>query len=280
MHSHDVAPVLPLLSLSPARACRSRIRVVAALSAIMLAFTSACGGATTDRGGSITQPPIGTSPAPGSPQSPLPPAEPRWDPASPLPALIEANYIDVSRIAAVSRFRSSIGHDYSDDYERCRSMKHYFLPRGNGADWDSIRIVAPVSGRVERVIQEWAGSQLHIRSRAHPAFTVILFHVTLDGAWAVGDSVSAGQHLGMHIGKQTMSDVAVLAATSGGRAYVSYMQALPAVLLEPFAQRTSAGAAAFVIARGERDASPMTCLGETFLGTDTLSQWVSLGVER
>ena len=44
-----------------------------------------------------------------------------------VPRFVNTNYIDLENIFQISKFRSSAGHDYSDDIERCRSMKHYFM---------------------------------------------------------------------------------------------------------------------------------------------------------
>src|SRR5258708_5244428 len=43
-----------------------------------------------------------------------------------IPRIVEADYIDLSKIVSISKFRSAQGHDYCDDFESCRSMKHYF----------------------------------------------------------------------------------------------------------------------------------------------------------
>src|SRR5271157_4106095 len=63
-----------------------------------------------------------------------------FDPnAHDLPTLVEADYIELPKIASISKFRSAAGHDYSDAFESCRSMKHYFRP-SEDADWASVRI--------------------------------------------------------------------------------------------------------------------------------------------
>ena len=45
-----------------------------------------------------------------------------------LPPFITASHIKMSDIRYVSKFRSSAGHDFSDSFETCCSMKHYFRP--------------------------------------------------------------------------------------------------------------------------------------------------------
>src|SRR5205085_251723 len=127
----------------------------------------ACGGSPTSAPSPAAPAPTGSLPTtPTTPALPAAPVDTSWDVgALGVPPLVAAHYIDLARVQAVSRFRSGVGHDYSDDAERCRSMKHYFRPAGT--DWGTVRIVAPVSGRVTRVIEEWAGTQLQVRPSAY-----------------------------------------------------------------------------------------------------------------
>jgi hypothetical protein len=88
---------------------------------------------------------------------------------------VAANTFDLSTIAQVSLFRSGVGHDYHDDFETCRSMKHYFLPNAT-VDWSTIPIYSPVAGTIVRMRIEALGTQVLIRPAAFPAFVFILFH--------------------------------------------------------------------------------------------------------
>jgi hypothetical protein len=252
---------------------RSPLLSVAAAACALLVACS--GGPSQSTGPAVTSP---TTPGQTIPAVPVP--TPRldstWDVATRgVPPLIQSSYIDLARIQQVSRFRSGIGHDYSDDAERCRSMKHYYMPAGQV--WNTVRIFAPVTGHITRVDQEWAGVQLHLQSSAYPAFTVVLFHVGPSRPLGVGDSVLAGQQLGTHIGTVTTSDVAVWAMLPGGkRGLVSYIDALPDALFAPYVARGIATRDALVIPRAERDAAPLVCDGETFTGKDSLPQWTVL----
>jgi hypothetical protein len=199
-------------------------------------------------------------------------ATPTWDlDQQPPPALVTADYIDSAQIARISLFRSSMGHDYWDSFERCRSMKHYFIPRVFETA-GTIAIRAPLDAEVVRVEPEWAGVQLHLRSRSQPAFTIILFHVALAPVLAVGDRVDAGQPLGTHIGGQTASDVAVAVDTPGGRHLISYFDIMDEATWAAYAGRGLATRQALIITREERDADPLQCDGERFLNTGTLPQ--------
>lgn len=192
-----------------------------------------------------------------------------------IPRFVNSNYIELSKIFRISKFRSAIGHDYSDDFETCRSMKHYFQPRGN-ANWSQVQIFAPVTGKISTVYEEWAGTQLWIQSEQYPAFFFIVFHVHLSAPLAVGDMVTAGQNLGTHIGFETMSDIAVGVNTPGGWKLVSYFDTMSDPLFQYYRNRGIASREQLIISREQRDADPLVCSGETFIDTGHLDHWVAL----
>lgn len=190
-----------------------------------------------------------------------------------VPRFVSTNYIDVAKIFAISKFRSGAGHSYSDDFEQCRSMKHYFMyPDANAV------IQAPVAGTITRIFDEWAGTQVQITATVQPAFTFILFHVALTKPLAVGDSVLEGQVLGTHVGMQTFSDIAVGVNVPGGYRLISYFETLTDSGFAPFRSRGITDIAQLVIPRAERDAAPFQCNGETFTkgSAQTESEYVAL----
>ncbi len=193
----------------------------------------------------------------------------------PIPRFVEVDYIDAAAIARISKFRSGVGHDYADDFERCRSMKHYFQPR-DGVDAASIPITAPVGGTVAEVRPEWAGTQLAIRADAQPDFTLVLFHIAPAHPFAAGDRVAAGERLGTHIGDQTMSDIAVRRATPEGMRLVSYFDVMTDRLFATYQARGLRQRADAVIPRAERDGQPLRCDGERFVGGEPAGDWVEL----
>ena len=65
-----------------------------------------------------------------------------------LPNFIEASHIEINDIAHVSKFRSSAGHDFSDSFEKCCSMKHYFIP----LDYYGTRFTQPIYSPVDGVV--------------------------------------------------------------------------------------------------------------------------------
>jgi len=193
-----------------------------------------------------------------------------------VPQIITSDYLDLATIARISRFRSGIGHDYGDAVERCRSMKHYFQPRSN-VEWSALVVRAPLTGTITEVRNETTfGQQVRITAGSVPAATVLLFHVRLDPGMVVGTAVPSGQRLGTHIGSQTMSDVAIMLATPSGARLVSYLDAMPDSVFGRYQALGVSTRQALIISRPERDAAPLACSGEQFMGVGELPNWVTL----
>ncbi len=192
-----------------------------------------------------------------------------------IPQFVEADYIELAKIARLSRFRSGEGHDYSDDFESCRSMKHYFEPAG-AVDWAGVRIHSPVAGTVDRLEQEWAGTQVRIQSREFPAFYFIVFHVKLGKPLTVGESLAAGQVLGTHVGNETTSDIAVGVNTPKGWKLVSYFEVMADALFDRYRLRGLSARSDAIISKEARDNQPLACTGETFQSPGTIANWVPL----
>jgi hypothetical protein len=204
-------------------------------------------------------------------------ADRAFDPeAHGLPKLVEAEYIEVAKIASISKFRSAAGHDYSDRFESCRSMKHYFKPFEE-LDWSNVKISSPVQGVVLRTEDEWAGTRIEIQAAACPAFTFTIFHVKLRPGLRPGDKVAAGQALGFHIGHQTCSDIAVAINTPKGRKLVSYFDVMPERLFADYRLRGVNSRTMLIISKQSRDAEPLTCRNGKFLSGRRGQDWIALG---
>lgn len=243
----------------------------------ILLLVAACSGPSTPTTPSTPQTPS-TPSTPTTPQTPAIPQTPvRWDlGARGVPRFIAHNYVDLTGIERISRFRSGFGHDYSDDVERCRSMKHYFVPRYQSIDSSTIPISSPVTGTVARVREEWAGIQIEIEAAEYPAFRIILFHVNATVPIEEGTRLQAGQRIGTHIGNQTASDVAIVVDSIDGRRYISWFESITDGLMADYVARGVTSREAAIISRAERDSSPLTCNGEAFAGPGTLPNWVNL----
>lgn len=193
-----------------------------------------------------------------------------------IPKFVATNYIEPDKIYRISKFRSSVGHDYSDAFEHCRSMKHYFEPKSS-IDWTTIKIYSPVTGKITRVEQEWAGTKIEIVSDDYPAFRFSIFHINTIKQFSLDDQVTAGEQLGTHIGSQTMSDISVIVndPTHQGR-MVSYFDVITDAVFIQFQNLGIGKRDDVIISKTLRDANPLTCSGDTFLSTDTLENWVIL----
>ena len=218
--------------------------------------------------------------------SPMDPYVPEEDPmidivADGIPRFVRTDYIDLSMIGSISRFRSAQGDDYSDEFESCRSMKHYYRPSWVPDEPDlSIDVFAPVTGTVSWMEGEWAGVQVHIQSEEQPAINFMIFHIDLEQPLEVGDRVVEGQRLGQHIGNATWSDMGVRIRTApeGKVRYVSYFETMTDSLFATMQARGVTSRSDFVITKEERDADPLTCNGLDFLtfGSGALEDWVYL----
>lgn len=209
-----------------------------------------------------------------------PPTEITYDiDANGIPKLIEIDYTIIDSISQISKFRSGIGHDYSDSTEACRSMKHYY-PVAKGTP-----IYAPISGTVNWLQEEWAGTKIMLNVTAEPAFYVELFHVELKDALEVGTTVTAGQLLGWHASNQTSSDIAVFVrvpSTSSPEGaetrFISYFDLMPDALFSTYQARGLSHRKDLIISKAERDQDPLDCNSPwpSPDGAGTLANWAVL----
>jgi len=85
------------------------------------------------------------------------------------------SHIDISTLQFVSKFRSRAGHDYSDSFEKCTSLKHYFHPLNFYEVALTTPIYAPSDGAVVWVqkltgafADEWKTSYVETTGEAWP----------------------------------------------------------------------------------------------------------------
>jgi hypothetical protein len=123
-----------------------------------------------------------------------------------MPQVAIADFTDVANyIEGISLFRSATGHDYSDRFESCRSMKHYFSPKVEERLNDNVPVFTPFSGTIAMLNTEEEGfvddgvtnQRVFISSDSNSAVLVALFHIDLLSSDLVaGSVVTAGQRLG------------------------------------------------------------------------------------
>ncbi|MBS4028279.1 MAG: hypothetical protein KGZ58_06540 [Ignavibacteriales bacterium] len=192
-----------------------------------------------------------------------------------VPKFILINYCELEKIHRISKFRSGFGHDYSDNFENCLSMKHYFEFH-DSVDWASVKIFSPIAGTINNIYYEWAGAKLQITSKDHPAIYIEIFHIDTLRTFTIGDTVKAGEQLGTHVGNQTDSDIAIGVQTPNGRKLVSYFDVMSDGLFEQYQLRGVAHRNSCIISQQARNADTLKCNGERFLNSGQTPNWVVL----
>jgi hypothetical protein len=196
-----------------------------------------------------------------------------------VPKILNANHIDLSKIGRISRFRSTVGHSYtdSDSTETCRSMKHYFEPKSS-VDWTNVDIYSPLTGTITGLQTDghW-GYQVRITSVDQPVFFVAIFHVNIDSGIVKGKWIHAGDHLGKHASSFTMSDIAVTYKGKDNGHLVSFFEAITNPVFALYQARGVPSREAAIITKEERDADPVPCVGEEqFTVEGTIPDWLVL----
>lgn len=200
------------------------------------------------------------------------------------PKFIQADFVDLSKIYSVSKFRSLAGHDFSGGGETCRSMKHYFAPQLDKTaeaymvahnftppkpdGKTDIPIFSPVNGKVVKITSEnnAMGNQIYIVPDSAKDYTIRLFHVWPSAGlkagllFGIGGShVKAGEQIGV-IGAYQETDIAIQANdTSKGKTYVSYFDVMSDKLFDNYIARGVATKSDLIISKEKRDANAVTC---------------------
>ena len=191
-----------------------------------------------------------------------------WIPYSgDIPQFVSHDYIDLDKIGSVSKFRSGSGHDYSDDYETCRSMKHYYHPHSSVPDWTSVNIYSPVDGTIVD-LSDSNGTRVTIQSSLNPAYQFIIFHVGILPEIIKGHEVTAGEHIGNHANNSTISDIAVRIFTLHDgmprKQLISYFDVMTDRLFSDYQTRGLQNRGDAIISPADRDNDPLHCNGEEF----------------
>ncbi|OGY30474.1 MAG: hypothetical protein A3F35_03495 [Candidatus Woykebacteria bacterium RIFCSPHIGHO2_12_FULL_45_10] len=193
------------------------------------------------------------------------------------PQFIQADFIDLSKIYSISKFRSGAGHDFSGSGETCRSMKHYFQPNSdpefdkyfqNGGKSFPIpdpttatAIYSPVDGRITGVDEEQTpiGKQVGLASDKAPQFLIRLFHLYLLDGFKAGSKVKAGEQIAW-INKGQGTDIAIqVGQMPWNEKFISYFSVLPDAVFENYKKRGVTSREELIISKAERDANPLKC---------------------
>lgn len=197
------------------------------------------------------------------------------------PKFIQADWIDISRIGNISKFRSSSGHDFSGNGESCRSMKHYFNALRTSQDETlinnnhgfpppfsldgAIPVYSPVDGKIVMVESdnENVGQQIYIQPQKYSSFTVRLFHIYLLDGYKKGKSVKAGEQIG-NVGRIQNSDIAISTGGLGSHSFLSYFEVMPDSVFAKYQALGIKDREELIITKEYRDAHPLQCNGEQF----------------
>jgi len=190
-----------------------------------------------------------------------------------IPKFVNHDFIELSKVKRISRFRSGAGHSYTDSYEKCRSMKHYFsLTEMSGLPvTDSSNVYSPVKGSIIKVLNENSGNgvQLWIQPENYKAFTLAIFHIVTTENFSVGTKVTEGAFLG----KTVSTDIAVMVNQALGYRNISYFEVMTDALFTTYQNRGVVSIEDMIISKETRDANPCQCDGESFLTSETESDW-------
>ena len=208
---------------------------------------------------------------------------------SALPKVVANDFTNVGGfIEDISYFRSSAGHDYSDSFESCRSMKHYFSPREEERKNSNVPVFSPYAGTIVQLNTEEGknfeddgktNQRTIVRSSTNPAVLAVIFHVDFDSdGLAAGSTVEAGQQLGYARMERKGSvghdfDIAMHLNTEEGVHYVSYFDLLDDDVFSGY-NGFGNNRSDFIITESQRDADPLSCDGETFTSEGSLSRWI------
>ncbi len=207
-----------------------------------------------------------------------------------VPRFVSTDFTQLDKIAEISLFRSSAGHDYSDWCESCRSMKHYFAPAEAHRVNDDVEVYSPVNGTIIRIRNAGHGEspgnenkEVRIRADQHPEISFKLFHIDLDAGVTEGLEVRAGDRIGTgrlvypDLGETAHDfDIAVIYHTLSGDRFVSWFDVITDELFASYQARGASARSDFILTREQRDADPLTCDGDTFTSSGTRPAWFVL----
>jgi hypothetical protein len=208
-----------------------------------------------------------------------------------IPKFVRADFTNLAKIEKISKFRSGFGHSFTDGFEECRSMKHYFNPYEIYRKNNTVQIFSPVTGTIISITNDGYGESLgltnklvHIRPDDQPAFIFVLFHVDLLSPEVVtGKRIQRGEPIGYaHLYYDdldeyvTSFDIAAWVNTPSGLRLISYIETLDDEVFEHYASRGVLSRDEFIITREVRDANPLECNGESFVTSDNPDNWVIL----
>ncbi|MBN2153614.1 MAG: hypothetical protein JW839_19315 [Candidatus Lokiarchaeota archaeon] len=183
------------------------------------------------------------------------------------PRFIVSDFVEVAKIANISRFRSHAGHEYVDSFEGGeRSMKHYFTPIASCANSSTcVEVYAPADAIVAAI--SWEGHEIasgelrgfhvDLMPSGAPLYKITIFHVNVTPGLVVGASVRAGQLIGHADTRYAHDfDIAIdLLLPFGTSRHVSYFAVMEDGAFVAYQARGITSRDQMIIPRAEADAA-------------------------
>lgn len=209
-----------------------------------------------------------------------------------VPRFVYKDYADLEKVYRISRFRSGVGHDFSDPSESNRSMKHYYVPYDEFRDNNLIKVYSPVNGTIIKVGKERHGTSeglinrhILIKSNQFPEIVFITFHTDLlSEEYVEGKKVEEGEHIGYFrmyypdLDEYGYSfDIGVYSYIKPQIEYISYFQTMRDALFQNYIQRGVNSRSDLIITEKERNNDPLKCdENGIFINSGNIDNWVEL----
>ena len=183
-----------------------------------------------------------------------------------LPKFVKHVFTDLSKIRAISKFRSCAGHEYRDAFERGSSLKHYYKPYDEYKNTkDVVKVYSPVDGTIIAIFYEWGrlstgeprGMHVIIAVDGYPGFIVELFHINVLESIAIGMKVKAGDMIGYaDLREANDFDIAVAFMSPIGHRYYSYFDVMKDSVFVKYRERGIVSRDQLKVPREERAKCP------------------------
>ncbi len=200
------------------------------------------------------------------------------------PKFIQADFVQLDKIYSISKYRSGVGHDYSDSDETCRSMKHYFssmnpnmpnykmqklkeIDYPKPQEGKDVTIFSPTDGKILRIDHQknrgWIGDEIKIVPDSYPKVIIRLMHVTpINNSIKSGKKVYAGEKVGLVLANQSF-DIAIDQNTVFNSQNISYFAVMPDSIFAMYQKRGVKSRDDLIITKEYRDAHPFKCVSNT-----------------
>jgi hypothetical protein len=181
-----------------------------------------------------------------------------------LPRFVTHTLVDPAEPTHISHFRSGYGHSYTNDFETCRTMKHYLSDAG-GSDGKRELQYAPTDGIVTQldgddVAEDADDYRVVISPAGHPAFTLELFHVDPAEKIVEGYELTAGEEIGRFASDgMTVGEPAVNVQTPTGRTLVSFYEVMGDEAFSAYQDRGVQSRDDLIYSEAYRDDHPIQC---------------------